>query len=46
MAVEDSREKEGDNSVGRCLPESGTVSLESARRGDSNGIGPEVSALL
>jgi len=31
MAVEVSRERKGDTSAGRCPPESGRVSLESAR---------------
>jgi len=46
MAVEVSKEKKGDTSAGRCPAESGRVSLESARRGESNGIGPEASACL
>jgi len=46
MAVEVSREEKGDTSSGRCPPESGRVSLESACRGESNGIGPEVFACL
>jgi len=46
MAIEVSRVKKADTSAGRCPPESGRVSLESARRGESNGIGPEASACL
>jgi len=48
MAVEVSREKKGDTSAGRCpaLAELGRVPLESARRGESNGIGLEASACL
>jgi len=38
--------KEGDISGGRSPPESGRVLLESARRGESNGTGLEVSAWL
>ena len=39
MAIEVSGMKKADISGGRCPPESGRVSLESARRGESNGIG-------
>jgi len=46
MAIEVSRLKKADTSAGRCPPESGSVSLESARRGESNGIGLEASACL
>jgi len=46
MAIEVSRMKKADISGGRCLPESGRVSLESAREGKSNGIGLEASAGL
>jgi len=46
MAIEVSRGKKGDTSAGRCPPESGTVQLQSARRGESNGIGFEASAWL
>jgi len=46
MAKEVSRVKKADTSAGRCPPELGKVSLESARRGESNGIGLEVSAWL
>jgi len=46
MAIEVSRMKKADTSAGRCPPESGRVSLESARRGESNGIGLEASACL
>ena len=45
-AIDVSREKAGDTSVGRCPPESGRVSLESARGGELNVIGPEASACL
>jgi len=46
MAIDVSREKKGDTSAGRCLPESGRVSLEYAHQGESNGIGLEVSGCL
>ena len=46
MAIAVSRMKKGDISEGRCPPKSGSVSLESARRGESNGIGLEASACL
>ena len=46
MAIEVSMEKKGDNSEGRCLPESGRVSSESARREESNGMGHEASPCL
>jgi len=46
MAEEVSREKNGDTSAGRCPPESGRASLESAHRGESNGIGPKASTCL
>jgi len=46
MAVEVSRERKGDTSAGGCPPELGRVSLDSARRGESNGIGREASACL
>jgi len=46
MAIEVSRMKMADTSAGRCPPESGRVSLESARRGESNGRGLEASACL
>ena len=39
MAIEVSRMKKADISGGRCPPESGRVSLESALRGESNEIG-------
>ena len=45
-AIDVSREKKGDTSVGRCQPESARVSLESAHGGESNGIGLEASACL
>jgi len=38
--------EKADSSAGRCPPESGKVSLESARPGESNSIGLEVSACL
>jgi len=46
MAIEVSRMKKADTSAGRYPPEAGRVSLESARRGESNGIGLEASACL
>jgi len=46
MAIAVSREKTRDTSVGRCQPESGRVSLQSARREESNGIGFKESAWL
>ena len=46
IAIDVSREKKGDTLVGRCRPELGRVSLESARRAESNGIGFQVSAWL
>jgi len=46
MAIEVSMMKMADTVAGRCLPESGRVSLESARRGESNRIGLEASAWL
>jgi len=46
MAIEVSREKEADTLMGRCPLGSGRVTLESARRGDLNGIGFDVSACL
>jgi len=46
MAIEVSSMEKADTSAGRCPPESGRVSLESARRGELNGIGLEVSACL
>jgi len=46
MAIEVSRKENADTSPGRCPPESGMVSLESARRGELNGIGVEASAWL
>jgi len=46
MDIDVNREKKGDTSAGRCPPESGRVSLESARRGESNGRGSEMSASL
>ena len=36
--------RKADTSLGRCPPESERVSLESARRGELNGIGFEASA--
>jgi len=46
MATEVSRVKKADTSAGRCPPESGSVLLDYARRGESNGIGLEESAWL
>jgi len=46
MVMEVSREKKGDTSAGRCPPESGRALLDSARREESNGLGPEASACL
>jgi len=46
MAIEVSRVKKAGTLAGRCPPESGRISLASARRGESNGIGLEVSACL
>ena len=46
MAIEVSRMKRADISGGRGPQESGRVSLESARRGESDGIGLEASAWL
>jgi len=46
MAIEVSRMKRADSSGGRGPPESGRVSLESSRRGESDGIGLEASAWL
>jgi len=46
MAIAVSRMKKADISVGRCPPELRRVSLVSARRGESKGIGLEESAWL
>ena len=46
MAIVVSRMKKAEISGARCPPESGRVSLESARRGESNGKGLEASAYL
>jgi len=46
MAIEVSMMKKADTAAGRCPPESGRVSLESADRGESNAIGLEASACL
>jgi len=46
MVIEVSRERKGDTLVGRCPLGSGRVSLESALRGELNGIGLEASACL
>ena len=46
MAIVVSRKEKADISAGRCVPESGRASLESARREESNSIGFELSALL
>jgi len=43
MAIEVSSKNNADTSAGRCPRESGRVSLESARRGESNGIRLEAS---
>ena len=45
-AIDVSRERNGDTSAGRGPAESGRVTLESARGGESNGLGPEASACL
>jgi len=46
MAIEVSSMEKADTLAGRCPLESGGVSLESARRGESNGIGFKASAWL
>jgi len=46
MAIEVSSMKKADTLAGRCLLESGGALLESARRGESNGIGLDASACL
>jgi len=46
IAIDVSRERKGDTSPGRCPPESVSASLESARQGESNDIGLELSAWL
>jgi len=46
MAIEVSRMKKADISRGRYPPESGWISLESARQGKLNDIGFEASAWL
>ena len=46
MAIEVSRKEKADISAGGCVPESGRVTLESARRAESNSIGLEVSTCL
>ena len=46
IAIEVSRVKKADTSAGICPPDSGRVSLGSARQGESNGIGLEASACL
>ena len=46
IAVEVRRVRKADTSAGRCPPESGRVSLQSARRGESNTIGVEASTCL
>jgi len=46
MAIVVSRKEKADISAGRCVPEFGRVSLEAARRGESNGVGLEESAWL
>jgi len=46
MAIEVSSMKKADNLASGCVLELGGISLESARRGESNGIGLEPSAWL
>jgi len=46
MAIEVSRMEMADTSAGRFPPGSGRLTLESARRGESNGIDLEASACL
>ena len=46
MAIEVSREKEADTLMGRYLVRLGRVTLESAWRGELNGIGFDVSVCL
>ena len=46
MAIEVSSMKKADNLADKCPVGSGGVSLESACRGESNGIGLEASAWL
>jgi len=46
MAIEVSMMKKADTAAGRCPSESGKISLQSAGRGESNGIGLEVSPWL
>jgi len=46
MGIDVSREKKGDTSVGRYPPELGRSSLESARRGELNGIDLKASTWL
>ena len=46
IALEVSREKKTDSSVGKCSPKSGRVSLESTGQGELNGIGIGVSVCL
>jgi len=46
IAIEVSREKETDSSVGKCSSESGRVSLEFTGQGELNGIGIGVSICL
>jgi len=46
MAIEVSMMKKADTAAGRSQPESGMVSLESARRGELNGLGLEASPCL
>jgi len=46
MAIAVSRMKKADFPLGRCPPELGRVSLESARGGESNDIDLEASACL
>ena len=46
MAIAVNRMKKADSSEGRCPAESGSASLESACRGELNGIGLWVSSCL
>jgi len=46
MAIAVSSMKKADISEGKCPAESGRVTLESSRRGESNDIGLEASACL
>jgi len=46
MTIDVSRERKRDTGVSRYQPEPGRVSLESAQRGELNGIGCEASACI